>query len=187
MVNYQLGKIYKIVCNTTGKIYIGSTCEASLARRLCCHRSDYKKQIAGKNIFLTSFEVMESDNYEIILVENYPCNSKYELHSRERFFIENNDCVNKVIPKRTMKEWGQDNKEHIKEIHRKYRVNHKEQINENHRKWCKDHMTERQIYNKIWSQENKQSRKESSKRWYDKNKDRLKAKREMQNPQSSVP
>ena len=34
VVNYQLGKIYKIVDNTNGNIYIGSTCETTLARRL---------------------------------------------------------------------------------------------------------------------------------------------------------
>ena len=38
MVNYQLGKIYKIVDNTNGNIYIGSTCEPTLARRLAKQR-----------------------------------------------------------------------------------------------------------------------------------------------------
>lgn len=48
MVNYQLGKIYKIVDNVTGKIYIGSTCEPTLARRLVKHRSDYKRYLNEK-------------------------------------------------------------------------------------------------------------------------------------------
>ena len=40
MVNYQLGKIYKIVDLDSNKCYVGSTCEPTLARRLANHVSD---------------------------------------------------------------------------------------------------------------------------------------------------
>ena len=40
MVNYQLGKIYKIVAGDL--MYIGSTCEPTLSRRLTNHVCDYK-------------------------------------------------------------------------------------------------------------------------------------------------
>ena len=40
MVNYQLGKVYKIVGN--GKIYVGSTCERLLCQRLSGHNRSYK-------------------------------------------------------------------------------------------------------------------------------------------------
>ena len=42
MNKYQNAKIYKIVCNITNKIYIGSTCEPKLSRRLAGHRSQFK-------------------------------------------------------------------------------------------------------------------------------------------------
>ena len=42
MTDYQLGKIYRIVCNTTGLTYYGSTCEPTLARRLSGHVVNYK-------------------------------------------------------------------------------------------------------------------------------------------------
>ena len=48
MVNYQLGKIYKIVDNTNNNIYIGSTCEPTLARRLSNHICVYKKYLEGE-------------------------------------------------------------------------------------------------------------------------------------------
>jgi hypothetical protein len=48
------------------------------------------------------------------LVENYSCNSKKELETRERYYIENNECVNKNMPTRTMKEYQEENKEKIK-------------------------------------------------------------------------
>lgn len=34
MVNYSFAKVYKIVDNTNGNIYVGSTCEPTLARKL---------------------------------------------------------------------------------------------------------------------------------------------------------
>jgi hypothetical protein len=37
MVNYELAKIYKIVCNKTGMVYIGSTCQRLLSQRLSGH------------------------------------------------------------------------------------------------------------------------------------------------------
>ena len=42
MVNYSLGKIYKIADNTNGDIYIGSTCEPTLAKRLYGHVDKFR-------------------------------------------------------------------------------------------------------------------------------------------------
>jgi hypothetical protein len=120
MVNYSLGKIYKIVDNTNNNIYIGSTCEPTLARRLASHRTNYNNYLKEKNNFTTSFDIIKNNNYEIILIENYPCANKDELHSRERFHIESNVCINKVIPKRTRKEYNQDKKDEIHDYNVKY-------------------------------------------------------------------
>ena len=40
---YQKSKIYKIVDNTNNNIYIGSTCEPILSRRLAKHVSNYNE------------------------------------------------------------------------------------------------------------------------------------------------
>jgi hypothetical protein len=107
MTNYQLGKIYKIVCNTTGLTYYGSTCEPTLARRLAGHIGSYRKWKNGKKISnISSHQIFEIDDYVIVLVELFPCDSNMELHQRERYHIENNDCVNKVIPTRTREEYN---------------------------------------------------------------------------------
>ena len=107
MVNYEHAKIYKIVCNTTGLQYIGSTCEPTLARRLVKHRSNYNDYKAGKRTYTTSFKILENGNYDIVLLETVKCNSKDELHLRERYYIENNECVNKCIPTRSKEEYYQ--------------------------------------------------------------------------------
>ena len=94
MVNYKQGKIYKIECNVTGLIYIGSTCKKKLSGRMTEHRSNYKKYLNGKKKYLSSFKVMENKDYDIILIEDFPCNSKDQLFARERYYTNEIECVN---------------------------------------------------------------------------------------------
>jgi calcineurin-like phosphoesterase family protein len=94
MVNYKQGKIYKIECNVTGLIYIGSTCKKKLSGRMTQHRSDYKMYLKGKKKYLSSFKVMENNDYDIILIEDYPCKSKDQLFARERYYTNEIECVN---------------------------------------------------------------------------------------------
>jgi hypothetical protein len=130
MPNYQLGKIYKMVCNTTGLTYYGSTCEPTLARRLAVHVHVHKCRKSGKkSTIYTSIKVMEAGNYTIVLVESFPCDSKMELHRRERYYIENNECVNKVIPTRTVEEWRLVNKEKLNKKQNEYNILNREKIN----------------------------------------------------------
>ena len=42
---------------------------------------------------------MDLGDSVIILVEIYPCNSVDEARSRESYYILNNECVNKNIPR----------------------------------------------------------------------------------------
>ena len=41
-IDYSKGKVYKIVCNITGKIYVGSTTKEYLSQRLTLHRANYQ-------------------------------------------------------------------------------------------------------------------------------------------------
>jgi hypothetical protein len=92
---YQKGKIYKIVCKTTNKIYIGSTCEKYLSDRLKGHRIAYKYKKDMTNYYCSVFEVLKNNNYYIELIENYPCTCKDELSRRERHHINiTENCVN---------------------------------------------------------------------------------------------
>jgi len=124
MKKYSNGKIYKIVCRTTGQVYYGST-NTTLNRRLNNHKSDYK---CGRN--LSSKLVLENNNFEIILVEDYPCDNRKELELREGFYIRNNDCVNKQITGRTQKQYDDDNKEKIKLRKKQYSIDNKERLNQ---------------------------------------------------------
>ena len=116
MPDYSKTKIYRIVCDKTGEQYVGSTIE-TLSGRLGKHMGKLRMwQKDKKNIYYTSFPILERGQYRILLIENYPCHSKAEKEAREYYWIKNIEggCVNKINPTRTQKEWKQDNPERVK-------------------------------------------------------------------------
>ena len=137
MVNYSQGKVYKIEPIQGGEIYVGSTTKKYLSERMSEHRSNYKKWKAGIQGKCMSFDIFDKyrlENCQIILLESVNANSKEELHVREAHWIKSLECVNKVIPGRTQKEYREDNKDQIaeyqKEYQKQYHLDHKEQIKE---------------------------------------------------------
>jgi hypothetical protein len=136
MTDYSKGKIYMIeprCSHEPNEIYYGSTKQEKLSVRYAGHIRDYNRWKEGKCNYITYFELFNKygiENCPIVFIENYPCNLKCELTSREAHYIRNNPCVNKVIPDRTMKEWRDDNKEHIKEYTKQYNQEHIQEIAE---------------------------------------------------------
>ena len=121
MVNYKDGKIYQLVCNTSGNQYIGSTTQ-SLSQRLGGHKATYNSYIGGKSIRpISAFSILAENNFEMILIEEFPCENKNQLERRERHFIETMECVNKVKPAQTREESIQ--------YERRYRQQHREKLN----------------------------------------------------------
>ena len=113
MVNYNNSKIYKIVCDETNTTYFGSTTQ-TLSRRLNNHKE-------MNNTSMTKYMT----NPKIYLVEDFKCERKEQLLQRERYFIENNECINKFIPIK--------NEEEKKETRNIYREKNKEKIKEQQR------------------------------------------------------
>jgi hypothetical protein len=157
MVNYLLGKIYKIQCNVTGLCYVGSTCEKSLARRLALHVSNYKSWLNDAPKYMSSYKILENDDYFIVLLEKFPCDSKDELHMRERFWTNQLDTVNLNKSQGLYNELGHQeyhkqyktiNKEKIQEQDKQYREDNKEILSENgkkYRDYYKDYYSEQHI------------------------------------------
>ena len=119
MVNYGNGKVYKIESHLGDNVYYGSTTKKYLSQRMDKHRGEYKRWLEGKCNLIMSYKMFELygiENCKIILIENCSCESKDELRSREAYYIRNFDCVNKVVPDRTKKEYRQDNKEKLENI-----------------------------------------------------------------------
>ncbi len=118
MPDYKNGKIYKLVCDATNKIYVGSTTEKYLSTRLAKHKYDFKNR-EKQNKNLSSCEIFNNDNYRIELIECYECNNKYELEKRERYWIKNLDCVNLIKPTKTRDEYLKLNYKNIQEYQKK--------------------------------------------------------------------
>ena len=114
----KLGKIYKLhILGNEELVYYGSTMQ-SLGARLSGHKRTFKRWKNGKSAYITSFKLLEIEGVVITLVEKYPWSCRYELASRGRWWIENNKCVNKCVPTRTIKEWYKVNTDKMKEYYK---------------------------------------------------------------------
>ena len=169
---YSKGKIYKIVCDTTGLVYIGSTIE-KLSSRISKHRYDYKRFLNNTYHFLSSFKVLENNNYKIILIENVSCNSKEELEREERKYIETMDCVNKNIPTRTYKEWTEENKDYLSQQQKEYYEDNKDKILEQQKQYYENNKDKILEYQEQYREENKDKITERDKQYYLNNKDKI--------------
>ena len=143
MPDYKNGKIYKLWSPEGDEIYIGSTTE-NLARRKAKHKTQ-------NNTSQILFE--KYTDVRIELLEECPCDNREQLLKKEGEYIRHNNCVNKLIPCRTRKEYREDNKDKAKA----YREEHKEKILEQ----GKEHY-----------QNNKERIKENQKEYYENNKEK---------------
>ena len=147
MNKYQNGSIYKIVDNLSDMVYYGSTIK-TLPDRISNHKGHYLSYLyKGKN-WCSSFYILMSNDYEIILIEKYPCNSKKELTDREAYYIKNNSCIKKQIP-------GQSKSEYFKEYQKENRLIY----NKYAKKWGDKNRDIIKIKNAEYKQKNKENLK----------------------------
>ena len=140
MVKYENGKIYKIIDNTTDNIYIGSTCE-KLCRRLQKHKSSYNCYLNPnvKQGYMRSFDILKNNDYKIILIEDYPCENKEQLLSREQYYIDTLNCINHNNPIHNNKEYS-----------RKWRNNNRDHCNHKSREWTKKNRDKKNETNRLY-------------------------------------
>jgi hypothetical protein len=181
MVNYQQGKIYKIIDNTNGNIYIGSTCKNTLAQRLSQHTSSYRKY-TEKSIgcCLASYHIIKNEDYKIILIEDFSCENRDQLRAREQYWIDNTVCVNKNRALLTVekiseckKQYYEDNKSYINERHRQYYEDNKEQLIQRQKQYNqtnRDHILEQK---KKYQEDNKERIREYKRQYYQRKKLKL--------------
>jgi vacuolar-type H+-ATPase subunit I/STV1 len=174
--DYSRGKIYKIVCRKTGLQYFGSTTEPTLARRLASHVGTLNQWKKGNFNFVSSFTILEENDYYIELVELVPCSSNDELKIRERFHIQNNECVNKYIPLR-MKKYYEEHKEQILEKAKEYNEEHKEEIVEYRKKRYNEHKEELIEKQQIYYDKHKEERIEYANKYRIEHKEQIVEKR----------
>lgn len=127
MPDYSKCKVYKIVDNTTGKIYVGSTIQ-TLRVRKAGHVRSFKYWKKGKGHYVSSFDIIKNGDYDIVLIEEVDCQNKEQLHRVERKWIDELDCVNRCIPTRTHAERQKDYRQAHPDKRKQYYEAHKDQI-----------------------------------------------------------
>lgn len=161
MPNYQNGKIYSIRSHSRPDlIYVGSTIQP-LSVRFGGHKAPRNKA--------SSKQIISIGDAYIELIENYACNSKEELCKREGELIRSMDCVNKVIPGRTNKEWRQDNAEMIKEREKQYYKCNLDTIKENQKQYREDNAETIKDQTKKYYKENREAILEYHRQYHQKN------------------
>ena len=105
MPDYSKAKIYCIRSSQTEEVYYGSTCQP-LNIRFSHHKSNLNQNITSK-------QILQYEDAHIELIEEFPCNNKAELNIRERYYIENNICVNKRLPILSLQERNKSNRRYF--------------------------------------------------------------------------
>ncbi len=144
--------------------------------------SDEKRVQYNYNIYKFIRSNNGFENFDLIQIEKYNAIDKHDLHSRERFWIEElKATLNKQIPTRTLSEYYQNNKKKLQEDHKNYYEVNKDKIKERYdinkdkikerqkryREKTKDKMKE---YHKQYCIDKKDKIKERHKRYYEEKK-----------------
>jgi len=152
-INYSKSIIYKLCCKdpTIEEIYIGST--SNKRNRKYGHKTDCNNcNSKGYNYFVYQF-IRDNggfQNWDMIIIEEFPCNSKNELECRERYWIETlKPELNKYIPSRTKKEYT-----------KKYYEENKKEINKKNKEYYEENKDYKKKYQKEYDEENKNKIKE---------------------------
>jgi hypothetical protein len=128
--------IYKMTNPTqTDKVYYGSTM-VPLEKRWGAHKAKYDHYKSGATKYrVSAFDVIEPAPADFVIELIEDCSSlgcRAEMRQRERFYIENNPCVNKNIPGRNQEESSTayyfKNKDKIAMARKEYYKNNKDEI-----------------------------------------------------------
>lgn len=185
MPKYENAVIYKLCCKNASITdeYIGSTCnkyKRKQGHKCCCNNGNNDKYNFSVYQFIRANGGF--NNWDMIILEEYPCESKVQLQMKEREWIERlRPILNRQIPTRTRQEYYDECKEKYKqyyEEHREERI----QYYEEHKEEFKEQQT-------LYYKKNKDEIREQQTQYYEKNKDKIKeikAKKNMYNKQCKI-
>ena len=168
MPHYENACIYKIKHNEDyddENIYIGSTCD--IIKRRYSHKTYCNNEKAHKYNYPIYQYIRGKggwDAFVLIKIHDYKCNSKNELEIEERRIIDMlKPKLNKQIPKRSNKEWREENKEVLVEKKKEWYQANKEFIAERDKKYYEANKEIIAEKTKEYREANKEKRKEKCK------------------------
>jgi len=143
--DYTKCQIYKIVCKDLSikDLYVGSTC--NWTKRKSKHKRSVENKNDGEFQYKKALFIREHGgwkNWEMILIENYPCENDLQARTKEREWYEKlGATLNSICPIITSDElkiqkyengkiYREENKDIISENKKKYREENKDAISE---------------------------------------------------------
>ena len=174
MADYSQARIYKIVSDQTADVYIGSTIQ-----RLSARIHGHRMSMQGGN-YCTSREVMKYDDYRIVLIENYPCDSKEQKLAREYHWMtelrkQGINVVNKQCPGRSKKQYNEDTREQKKVIDKEYYEANRDQILSKNKEYRDVHRDQIAAQTKEYRDANRGQFAAKSKEYRESNREKLSA------------
>jgi hypothetical protein len=177
--DYSKSCIYKLLHKedfNNENIYVGST--TNFIQRKKCHKqtcNNTNDKCYNMNLYQHIRENGGWENWCMIQIEPFSCNSKKELEARERYWIETlKSKLNCVIPTRTQREYYDNNKDVILKFRKQYYDDNKNKIAEYKKKYNHKNADKITEYHKKYYDDNKDKIKEENKKYYDENADKIK-------------
>ena len=109
MINYQNGLIYYITKAGSNNLYIGSTTNFNNRKNVHKHRCNNKNsEYYDDNLYKTIRQNGGWDAFIFDVYQYYPCDSRDELQSHERYLIKNLKAnLNSSLPSTSTKKYKQ--------------------------------------------------------------------------------
>ena len=165
--DYSKTIIYKFVCDdlNVNQCYVGHT--INMTKRKCCHKSACNNE-KNKAHNLKIYKIIRQnggwDNWNMVLVEKFPCKDSSEACKREREVYEELDAkMNMIRPYFTQEEhkkYGKEYREDHKEYYKQYREEHKEYYKQYRKQYYQEHKADLIQIRKQYYQEHKEQKNE---------------------------
>ena len=177
--DYSKGLVYKLVCldPNVKETYVGST--TNFTKRKHSHHLNCICPVGiayNKKAHLFIRENGGWENWNMVLIEYYPCETELELGRRENYWIhELQASLNCITPPMygTQKEYRETHREQKTEYDKEYREANKERIAERIKEYYEAHREEILEYQKQYNEANKEHIDEYQKQYREKNKEKI--------------
>ena len=133
--DYSKCLMYKFVCKdlSVKDLYVGQT--TFWAGRRIKHKTDFNNTGCKLKIYECMRQTGGWDNWDMILIEEFPCNTSLEASARERFLMEslnaNLNCYRPTITAEEKREYGKNYRNtHEYKVGKDYFKNYYEQNKE---------------------------------------------------------
>lgn len=177
------GVIYKLVSQDLeiSEIYVGSTTNFNQRRQY--HKNACNNANSEKNNLRVYQYIRENGGWtlwDMILVEEYPCENRLQLLARERYYIEQlKSKLNCNIPTRTRKEHYQENHDKILEQKKEYRQNNLEKVQRRDKKHYAENKDKIRVRQKVYAEDHKVEKSITDKKYREENKEKIDANRNL--------